>query len=239
MTLLELAPAIAALKPGAPLLGTLLAFEAGMRLQRRLGGAAFANPVLIAVALVASATAALGGASADYLAGVQPLPLFLGPATIALAMPLYRSLPQIRVVFLPVVVTIAFGAALAVGTALAVASLLGAPDFVVRAMATKTVTAAVAIAVAPQIGSAPSLAAGIAVLTGIIGAMLCTSVLDLTGVRDQRARGLATGIAAHGIGTARMLALDPAAGAFSGLAMSLTGLAGGIVLPLLFSGWAR
>ena len=128
----------------------------------------------------------------------------------------------------------------ATGMAMAVASLLGAPLFVVHAMATKSVTAAVALAVAPQIGTDPSLAVGIiTVLSGITGAIVCTTVLDWTGVHDARARGLATGVVAHGIGTARMLALDPVAGAFSSLAMSLAGLAGGVVLPILLADWAR
>ena len=235
----DIAAAVAALKPVLPLLGTLMAYEAGLRVQRRLGGAAWANPVLIAVVLLTSTVAALGCSPTEYLAGVQSLTLLLGPATIALALPLYRSLSQIRIVFLAVVAAVAAGATTAIGTAIAVAAWLHAPDFVVHAMATKSVTAAVAIAVAPQIGSDPSLAAGIAVLTGIIGAIICTTVLDWCGVHDERARGLATGTVAHGIGTARMLALDPIAGAFAGLAMSLTGLAGGIVLPLCFASWAK
>ena len=68
---------------------------------------------------------------------------------------------------------------------------------------------------------------------------MCTTVLDWSGVHDERARGLATGITAHGIGTTRLLAVAPTAGAFSSLAMSLTGLMGGVVLPICFAHWAK
>ena len=155
-----IAPVATALQPILPLLGTLMAYEAGLRVQRRLRGAAWANPVLIAVALVASALAAFGMSPSAYLAGVQPLALMLGPATIALAVPLYRSLPQVRGALVSVLATVAVGATTAIGTAMALVELLGAPAFVVHAMATKSVTAAVAVAVAPQIGSDPSLARG-------------------------------------------------------------------------------
>lgn len=231
--------AAAAVQPILPLLGTVSAYEAGLRLQRRFGGAAWANPVLIAVILVATVLAASGVSPTAYLDGVQPLALLLGPATIALAVPLHRSLPQVRAAILPVLVTVSAGVTANIATAVALAILLHAPAFVVHAMATKSVTAAVAIAVAPQIGSDPALAAGIAVLTGIIGAVMCTAVLDWSGVHDERARGLATGITAHGIGTARLLTVSPRAGAFSSLAMSLAGLLGGVVLPICLGGWAR
>lgn len=237
--MIRIEPAVAALQPILPLLGTLAAYEAGLRVQRRLGGAAWANPVMIAVALVVSALSALGASPAAYLAGVQPLTLLLGPATIALAVPLCRGLSQVRLAALPVLATVAVGVTAATGTAVALAYVLRAPALVVQAMATKSVTAAVAIAVAPQIGSDPSLAAGIAVLTGIAGAVMCTTVLDWSGVHDERARGLATGATAHGIGTARLLAAAPMSGAFSSLAMSLAGILGGVVLPLCLAGWAK
>jgi putative effector of murein hydrolase len=197
-------PVVAALRPLLPLVGTLAAYEAGLRVQRHFGGAAWANPVMVAVALVASSVAALAASPTAYLAGVQSLTLLLGPATLALAVPLSRSLPQTRVALTPILATVVAGAVTAIGTAMAVAELLGAPVTAVQTVATKSVTAAVAIAVATQIGSDPSLAAGIAVLTGIVGAVMCTAVLDWCGVHDERARGLATGIRAHGIGTARM-----------------------------------
>ncbi len=232
------AAAPSALQTLVPLAGTLLAFEVGVRVQRRLGGNALANPVLIAVLLVAAALKAAGVPFAQYADGVRPLSLLLGPATVALALPLCRSWARIRQAMLPVLAGVGVGAATAAASAVAVAAALGGPDLLLRSIATKSATAAISMAVAQEIGGDPGLAAGLAVLTGISGAVICTAVLDLVGVRDQRARGLATGVTAHGIGTARMLALDAEAGAFSGLAMGLAGFTAGVGVPLA-AAWLR
>ena len=217
--------------PWVELACTLLAFEAGRWIQRRLGGAAIANPVAIAVALVVTLLCFTGRPAAEYTASVQVLPLLLGPATVALAVPLQRSLPRIRQAFGPVLVGVATGVVTASLSAVATAIMLGSSKLLVLSISTKTATAAIAIAVAREIGADPNLAAGISILTGIIGAVICTGILDLVGVRDPRARGLATGVAAHGIGTARMLTLDAEAGAFSGLGMGLSGVIIGVFLP--------
>ena len=227
--------ALAALRTAVPLLGTMLAYEAGLRLQRRCRGNALANPVLLAVALVTVMLNGLGSPPDEYAAGVQPLALLLGPATVALAVPLHRSLPRIWAALLPVLAGIAVGVATAAAVAVAVAGWLGAPSLVLHSIVLKSTTAAIAMAVAPLIGGDPALAAGLAVLTGITGAVICTWVLDLAGVHDQRARGLATGITAHGIGTARMLAINAEAGAFSSLGMALGGFAGGIIMPVAYA----
>jgi putative effector of murein hydrolase len=221
-----------------PLAGTLLAYEAGVRLQRRLGGNALANPVLVAVLLVAAALKVTGVPVAEYADGVRPLALLLGPATVALALPLCRSWGRIRQALLPVLAGVGAGVVTASVTAVTIAAALGGPGLLLRSIATKSVTAAISMAVAQEIGGDPALAAGLTVLTGISGAVICTWVLDWAGVRDPRARGLATGVTAHGIGTARMLALDAEAGAFSGLAMGLAGFAAGVLVPLA-AAWLR
>ena len=221
--------------PLLELMATLLAFEAGLRIQRRCGQAALANPVLIAVLLVSATLHVTGRSAADYARSVQVLPLLLGPATVALALPLYRHLPRIRQAFGPVLVGVGMGAVTASASAVATLAVMGASKLLLVSIATKSATAAIAMAVAQEIGGDPNLAAGLSVLTGIIGAVICTGVLDLVKVRDPRARGLATGVTAHGIGTARMLTLDAEAGAFSSLGMGLAGIAAGVLVPLAVS----
>ncbi len=235
MTARALLPLLAISRPTLSLFGTLFAYEIGLRLQRRCRGNPLVNPVLIAVVLVASGLAWSGMPTGDYSAGVQPLILLLGPATVALALPLFRSWAKVRVAVIPILASVVVGALTATATAVGVAMLLGAPDLLLRSIATKTATAAIAMAVAPQIGGDPSLAAGISVMTGIVGAVSCKWVLDWSGVRSIEARGLATGVSAHGIGTAYMLTVSAEAGAFSGLAMGLTGLTTGVVLPLAYA----
>ena len=88
--------------------------------------------------------------------------------------------------------------------------------------------------IAERIGGLPSLTAAVVICSGVVGAALGPAVLDLTRVRDWRARGLAIGTASHGIGTARAISVNATAGAFSGLAMGLNALASALLLPLLW-----
>ena len=125
------------------------------------------------------------------------------------------------------------GSRIASATAVATAWVFGAGTDTLASLAPKSVTTPIAMGIAEEIGGLPSLTAVLVILTGIIGAVLATYTLDALRIRDWRARGFATGLAAHGIGTARALQLNDAAGAFSSLAMGLNGLATAILLPLL------
>jgi putative effector of murein hydrolase len=80
----------------------------------------------------------------------------------------------------------------------------------------------------------PSLTAVLVIVTGITGAMLGPHVLNLIGVKDWAALGLAIGTASHGIGTARAMQVNETAGAFAGLAMGLNALATALLLPLVW-----
>ena len=212
---------------------TLLAFEASRGIQKRLGGLMLANPVAIAVALVATSLWAAGRPVAEYTASVQVLPMLLGLATVSLALPLHRSLPRIREAFGPLFVGIMIGVVTATLSAIGVLATLGASKSLIISASTKTSTAAIAVAVAGEIGADPNLAAGISILTGIVGAVLCTGIFDLIGVRDPRARGLATGVTAHGIGTAHLLNVEPQAGGFSSLGMGVSGILVGVMVPVI------
>lgn len=217
----------------ALLAATLFAFEAGVRLQRQCNGMALLNPVLVAVVLMTTLLCLTGLSAAEYIEAVQPLTLLLGPATVALALPLYRSARSIRQAIMPVLIGVAAGGTVASLTAVWIAAMLGAPATVLHSIASKSVTAAISMAVAKETGGDPQLAAALSVLTGITGAVICVRLFDLLGVQDPRARGVATGVTAHGIGTARMLSESPEAGAFSSLAMGMTGVAAGILLPFI------
>jgi putative effector of murein hydrolase len=131
-------------------------------------------------------------------------------------------------------VSILAGSMAAIGTALLTGWAMGASRDTLIALAPKSVTAPVAMGITEQLGGLPSLTAVLVILTGIVGAMLGPLVLNLVGVRDWAARGLAMGTASHGIGTARALQVSEVAGAFSGLAMGLNALATALLLPLIW-----
>ena len=219
-----------------PLLGltvTLLAYVAASRLFHRLGGNQLANPVLLSVLGLSALLHFTGVPYRAYFDGAQFVHFMLGPATVALAVPLYRQWRRVRRSALSVLVALVCGSLTAALSAVAAAALLGASRETLLSLAPKSVTTPVAMGVSESIGGLPSLTAVLVILTGIVGAVIGGAVLDLVRVRDPRSRGLAIGTAAHGIGTARALQMGEVAGAFSGLAMGLNALATALLLPLL------
>ena len=213
---------------------TLAAYLAGMWIYGRLKLNPLANPVLIAIVIVVAVLISTGTSYATYFEGAQFVHFLLGPATVALAIPLYRQVEMLRRHAPAILASIAIGSATAVVTAIGVAWLFGGSPTTLLSIAPKSVTAPIAMALAEQIGGLPSLTAVLVVLTGITGAMLGPPVLNLLGITDWAARGLAIGTAAHGIGTARAVQVNEAAGAFAGLAMGLNGVLTAILLPLLW-----
>ena len=221
-------------EPLAALTATLLAWLGALRLQRACGRHALANPVLFAVALLAAGLLLTGIDYRSYFEGAQFVHFLLGPATVALAVPLYRQWPVVRRAAGVAAVSVIAGGVFAAGVGVAIALALRAAPEVVASLAPRSVTTPVAMGIAERIGGLPSLTAALVICSGITGAALGPLVLDWARVRDMRARGLAIGTAAHGIGTARALSVSAAAGAFSGLAMGLNALATALLLPLLW-----
>jgi len=213
---------------------TLLAYLGGLWLYRRSGENPLVNPVLIAVVAVVGLLFATGTDYRTYFDGAQFVHFLLGPATVALAIPLYRQVQQVKKSLVAILVAVISGSLTAAGSAVAIAWLLGASRETILSMAPKSVTAPVAMGIAEQIGGLPTLTAVVVILTGITGAMAATTVLRMLRIGDQRAGGLAIGVASHGIGTARAFQVGEVAGAFSGLAMGLNALATAILIPLLF-----
>jgi predicted murein hydrolase (TIGR00659 family) len=213
---------------------TLVAFQIGFAIHKRLGGHPLANPVLIAVALIVTLLLVTGTDYGTYFEGAQFVHFLLGPATVALAIPLYRQFAAVRRSAVAILVSILAGSLTAAASAVAIAWTMGASRDSLVALAPKSVTAPVAMAITREMGGLPSLTAALVILTGITGAMLGPILLNRLGITDWQARGLAIGTASHGIGTARALQVNEVAGAFSGLAMGLNAIATAILLPLLW-----
>jgi predicted murein hydrolase (TIGR00659 family) len=213
---------------------TLVAFQIGLAIHKRAGGHPLANPVLIAVALIVALLLITGTDYGSYFEGAQFVHFLLGPATVALAIPLYRQFEAVRRSAVAILVSILAGSLTAAASAVAIAWAMGASRDSLVALAPKSVTAPVAMAITRELGGLPSLTAALVILTGITGAMLGPILLNRLGIADWQARGLAIGTASHGIGTARALQVNEVAGAFSGLAMGLNAIATAILLPLLW-----
>jgi predicted murein hydrolase (TIGR00659 family) len=189
-----------------------------------------ANPVLHAMWIIGAFLLATGTSYTTYFAGAQFVHFLLGPATVALAVPLYENRKRVVSSIVPMLVALFAGSVTAVVSVVLLAEL---PRDVVLSLAPKSVTAGVAMGIAESLHADPSLAAVAVILTGIMGAVIVTPLMNRTGVTDFRARGFAAGLAAHGIGTARAFQVDEIAGVFSGIAMSLNALVTSFLVPLV------
>jgi len=220
-----------------PLLGltlTLIAYQIGYWIYSRCGMNPLLNPVLLAVATLVALLLATGTSYPTYFEGAQFVHFLLGPAVVALAVPLHQQLPNIRRLFVPIVGALAAGSVTAVVSALAIAWALGASNVTLLSLVPKSVTAPIAMGIAEKIGGIPALTAVLVVATGIIGAALGKFVFNAIGIADYRVRGFALGIAAHGIGTARAFQVNAEAGAFAGLAFGLQGALAAFLFPAFY-----
>lgn len=220
----------------APLLwltATLAAYALGAAVFRLARGQSWANPVLISVTLLGLLLTATGTPYATYFEGAQFVHFMLGPATVCLALPMQDNLPRMRAAALPIIAGLVAGSLVAVVSALAIARAFGLQSGVMASLAPKSATAPVAIGIAENLGGQPTLAAVLVLLTGICGAIVVTPLFNALGLRDWRARGLAVGTAAHGIGTARAFQVSPTAGAFAGIGMGLNAILTALIAPLV------
>ena len=217
---------------------TLGAYSAAFALFQLSGGNPLLNPVAVAVALVVTVLVATGTDYDTYFGGAQFVHFLLGPATVALAIPLWRNLAMVRRMLVPMAAALLAGCVTAMLSAVGIAWLLGASRATLASLAPKSVTMPIAMGVSEKLGGLPSLTAALVMLTGVIGAVTVTPLLNALRVSDPRARGFAAGLAAHGIGTARAFQLSMLAGTFAGIAMGLNGLLTALLAPVLL-GWLR
>ncbi|TNE73551.1 MAG: LrgB family protein [Gammaproteobacteria bacterium] len=220
----------------SPLLGltiTLVAYGLAYRLYLRTNSNPLANPVVTSVALLIGLLLLTGTPYEDYFEGGQFVHFLLGPATVALAVPLYQQFSRLRQLWLPVTISLIAGVVIAAGSSIGLAWLFGGSTEIQMSLAPKSATAPVAMGISEKIGGLPSLTAVLVVITGITGAVLGTKLFEWIRIKDDTAKGIAMGVAAHGIGTARAFQVSPQMGAFSGLAMALSAFATALVVPWL------
>jgi predicted murein hydrolase (TIGR00659 family) len=221
---------------GSPLLWltvTLIAYLAADAISSACKRHPLANPVLISILAISALLLISGTSFSGYFAGAQFVHFLLGPATVALALPLYRHLPQVRRALVPMVVALMAGSLTAIVTAVLGARLIGLSEAATLALAPKSATAAIAMGIAEKIAGDPALTAVLVITTGITGAIVVTPLMNALRLKNYAARGFAAGLTSHGLGTARAFQVDALAGTFAGIALGLNGLLTAILVPLI------
>lgn len=215
------------------LTATLLAYQLAYALYARSKFNPLVNPVAISVVVLVLILVGTGTEYGTYFEGAQFVHFLLGPATVALAIPLYQQFAKLRRNWFALLASAIAGGASAIATAMGVAWALGASPATVLSLAPKAVTMPIAMGVAEKIGGLPSLTAVLVMVTGILGATSARWIFNLLKIEDHSIRGFALGVTSHGIGTARAFQVSEEMGAFSGLAMGLSGVLTAVLLPFV------
>jgi putative effector of murein hydrolase len=219
-----------------PLFGlaaTLVVYVLMQTLHLRLDQAPWSNPVLGSVLVLGTVLVASGTAYEAYFAGAQFIHVLLGPAVVALGWPLWQRRTALRRQWRALLAGAVLGGGAAAGSAVLLGWALGLPPAMLASLAPKSVTAPVAMGLASQLGGIPALAAVLAVLTGLSGAVMGRYLFDALGLRAWPVRGFALGTAAHGLGAARALQVHPDAGAWAGLGLGLQVVVASLAWPLV------
>lgn len=210
---------------------TLGVYYLAHMLYQKSGQQPLLHPVLTSIIVIIAGLVAAGFDYQQYMVGGQLIHFFLGPATVALAFPLYQNLELVKQMWLPILVTVVVGVLIGATSAVGLAQLLDASHATQMSLAPKSVTTPVAIVVSEQLGGIQALTAGFVIITGVVGAMCGSLIFKWLGIDDPKIKGIAMGVSAHGVGTARALQIHPVMGAFSGLGMALSAMLIAFILP--------
>jgi predicted murein hydrolase (TIGR00659 family) len=213
---------------------SLLAFEIGLWLNRKTRFSLL-NPLLVAVALVILLIQLTPLTLEDYNRGGQIISFLLAPATVALAIPLYKSIRLLKENPGPILTGVVAGSMVSLVAIIFLSKLFHLSQELLFSMLPKSVTTPIGIALSEQLGGLPQVTVAAIVVTGIFGAMLAQPLFRILKITDPVAQGIAIGTASHVLGTAKALEIGEVEGAMSGLSISLAGLATVLMAPILSS----
>lgn len=212
---------------------TVLVFFAARGLARKLN-MSLLNPLLISMLVIIVLLLVTGIPYQHYFQGSQIINELLQPAVVALALPLYEQLHQIRARWKSIIIICIIGSLVAMISGTSLALLLGATPQIAATIMPKSVTTPIAMAVSGTLGGIPAITSVCVIIAGVTGAVLGHGVLNRLKIRTKAARGLAIGTASHALGTARCAELDYQEGAFSSLALVVCGIITSLAAPFLF-----
>lgn len=219
--------------PLTSLIITLAAFLAAQWLYKKSEHNGLLSPIAIAILMVIIYIVATGLDYDIYMQGAQIIHFLLGPATVALAIPLYKQIQIIRQKATPITIVTIICCLFAAFSAGTIALLMGANKDIQLAILTKSVTTPIAIGIAEKINTLPSLAVLFVFATGIPGTMLASHIFKWARIKNDKAKGFALGITCHGLGVAKAFQDNEITGTYAILGMSLMGLASGILIPII------
>ncbi len=211
---------------------SLAAYFGGTWLRSKVKIGIF-NPLLIAITLVIVVLLLADIPYKDFSQGADYLTYLLTPATVCLALPLYRQLSVLRKYWLPVLCGLLAGCLATMASVVGLCFLLRMDTQLCRSLLPKSITTAIAIGVSEEIRGLSAVTVAAVIVTGIFGSIVASEVFRIFRIHDPVAQGLAAGASAHAIGTTRAMELGEVQGAMSSLAIVVSGILTVIIAPVV------
>ena len=221
----------------SPLFGillTLVAFEIGVTISKKFKYS-FLNPLLIGNILIVGFLLITGISLESYNVGGDYISVMLSPATVVLAVPLYRQISKLRQFWKPILAGICAGSLTSIACVILFSKLLGLSNTLMLSLLPKSVTIPMGSVISAQIGGIPSVTIIAITVTGITGAVAAPAVCRFCHIKHKVAQGIAIGTASHALGTTRAMEMGEVQGAMSSLAIGIAGLFTAVVAPLILA----
>ncbi len=216
-----------------PLFGimiSLIAFEIGCLMYKKTKVSVF-NPLFISIILVITFLSVFKINFADYDKGGQYISFFLAPATVILAVPLYKKIKLLKEYAIPIVVGIFTGSIVGITTIIFLSYFFGLSSPVDVSLIPKSITVPIGVEVSKQLGGIPAVTVAAIIITGIMGAVLGPFICKLFKIKDEVAIGVAIGTASHAVGTTKAIELGETQGAMSSLSIGVAGIVTVLIAP--------
>ncbi len=191
----------------------------------------FTTPLFLGTLLVILVLVSTGISYTSYNQSAKYLTYFLVPVTVCFAVPMYKQLPLLRRYAFPVLLSVIIGVICSVLSVIFICIFFGLGDILARSLVSISVTTAIAIGITEKLGGVVALTVSSVIVTGILGASVSDIVCRKLGLRNAISRGLAIGNASHAAGTTKAMQMGPIEGAFSSLAIVLSGVFTAIIAP--------
>ena len=212
---------------------SLIAYEIGLYIKKK-GRLSIFNPLMIAVIILILFLTKFHIKYEDYNRGGQIISFFLFPATVALALPMYKKFMLFKENATPILIGIFSGAISGFISVVFLSKLFGLTDVLIKSLMPKSITTPIGIALSKQLGGLQSITVVAIIITGIIGSIVGPFLYKIFKINDKVALGIAMGSSAHALGTARAMEIGEVEGAMSGLTMAISGVMTVLLYPLLW-----
>ena len=213
---------------------SLIAFEIGLIIYRKTKFPLF-NPLLIAIIIVIGFLKVFNIDFDTYNQSGQFINMFLGPATIVLAVPLYKQFELLKKNFIPIIIGITIGSLVGILSVISISVFFKLDSLITISLLSKSVTPPIGIEITNQLGGLTPVTVLAIIISGIIGAVVAPTVCKVFKITNPVAVGVSIGTASHAVGTSKAFEIGETEGAMSSLSIGIAGVITVFLAPLCYN----